>query len=113
MGKAAARKRQERVESEIAAEREKVVALGKELDQDALDLLTDDHLRAALTQRREDLKQRLAQFVVDEMMDDFEPNAQWIEARRIIAAGIRRCDERLNGASELLRGIEDKAKGET
>jgi hypothetical protein len=78
---------------------------------DALDVLTDEHLRKALLERQEVLKSRLATLVVDEMMPGGGLAEGHTTAKRVLLDALELVDNKLEGASRLLRSFNGEADG--
>ena len=72
-------------------------------DNDVLELVTDAHLQKALRSRREFLIERLAEIQVDKMMPEYKVNPEIEKGEQILLKAVEEIDNRLNGASEVLR----------
>jgi hypothetical protein len=77
---------------------------------DALALVTDDELKAALRRKREFLTGQIADINVNKMMPDYDSlpealRAEQLRNEQLLVAAIRDIDRRLNAASALLRSF--------
>jgi len=73
--------------------------------EDAVAILTDAELRQALERRRDLIKQRLADLTVDRMMPDWQETAMTKQTEAILIQALNSIQERLDGASKLLRAF--------
>ena len=73
--------------------------------EDAVAILTDAELRQALERRRDLIKQRLADLTVDRMMPDWQETAMTKQTEAILIQALNGIQERLEGASKLLRAF--------